>query len=151
MMSFSTAGSQVGGDSGAPSPQPQTQQLQPLQPDPTGHVSPLMTPQMGMGFDPRMSMMGMGMMSPGPMGWGDPRMSMFGGGQMDYSQMQGFPMQSPPPQSVPMQGGAAPYGNPSRSPSFDPPNVAAGHHTPPPRGSGNASPRPPPPPPPPAS
>ncbi|KAI0685511.1 hypothetical protein BC835DRAFT_1421155 [Cytidiella melzeri] len=52
MYAFSTAGSQVGGDTGSPG----------------AALNPMMTG--GMGFDPRMSMMGMGMMSPSMTGMG---------------------------------------------------------------------------------
>ncbi|KAF8638252.1 hypothetical protein AX17_002274 [Amanita inopinata Kibby_2008] len=69
MMAFSTAGSQVGGENGAGT--------QPLAPNMTGNMG-----VMG-GYDPRMSMMGMGMMNPlgmhmTGMSTFDPRFSMAG-------------------------------------------------------------------------
>ncbi|PFH52925.1 hypothetical protein AMATHDRAFT_172403 [Amanita thiersii Skay4041] len=91
MMAFSTAGSQVGGENGMPS--------QPLAPNMTGNMG-------GMGgFDPRMSMMGMGMMNPQmgmPLGMQmtgmstfDPRFSMNGGNAGPTGVMADMGLQPP--------------------------------------------------------
>lgn len=92
MMAFSTSGSQAGGDGGGQPP-----------------INPMMTGQsMGMGnFDPRMSMMGMPMMSPA-MGM-NPTMGQGMGPGMNPMAMGGMGMQ--------MTGGSA--FDPRYSPGFD--------------------------------
>ncbi|KZS94260.1 hypothetical protein SISNIDRAFT_453997 [Sistotremastrum niveocremeum HHB9708] len=142
MMSFSAAGSQVGGDGGG------SPAMRPLSPQPTGSMGMGMMP---MNYDPRMSMAGMGMPPMGmgmgmggmgmnmPMGpWGDPRMSMISPGPMSpfgYGPDGGL---QPPPQMYD-QGVMQPQGgSTSGSPAMGP----LRHGTPPSRGSRNATPNP---------
>ncbi|KAI0078739.1 hypothetical protein K474DRAFT_801299 [Panus rudis PR-1116 ss-1] len=112
MMAFSVAGSQAGGGEGANTP-----------------LNPMMTG--GSMMDPRMSMMGMPMMSPS-MGMNPAAMNGMSGMGMGMGQgMMGMGMgMGMTPQ---MTGGASPY-SPGFSPNFDggmrPPSEAGGANTP---------------------
>ncbi|KAI0091193.1 hypothetical protein BDY19DRAFT_1055339 [Irpex rosettiformis] len=105
MYAFSTAGSQMGGDGGNPAA-----------------MNPMMTGN-GMGMDPRMSMMGMGMMAPQMTGMGQ---GMMGPGMNPMG--MGMGMMGMNPQ---MTGGSMfdPRFNPGNE-GLQPPNEAGGTSTP---------------------
>lgn len=113
MYAFSSAGSQVGGDVGAASP-----------------MNPMMTGgamSMGAGFDPRMSMMGMPMMSPSMTGMGQgmmsPGMGPMGSGMSPMGMGMGMGM-GVGPQMTGASGFDARY-SPAND-SLQPPNEAGG-------------------------
>ncbi|KAA1467641.1 hypothetical protein DENSPDRAFT_877486 [Dentipellis sp. KUC8613] len=150
MMTYSQAGSQIGGEGGGPAP-----------------LNPMMTGASMGGFDPRFSMMGMQpMMNPMAMGGGGLTPNMTGGGMAGGGMMGGGMMGGMNPMGMQMTGGA---GFDPRMSQFDP-GMQAGNpdfsgqgrlsaqnnfNGPPsaqpsasgedvPRNSANASPRPPP-------
>lgn len=125
MMTYSTAGSQIGGENNVGPPPNQS-------PGPSNGM--MLSPG---GFDPRMSMMGMGMMNPMAMGGWDPRMTMFSPGPgMEFNNPAMMQSAGLMPQHTGMSNSQ--FGLPQ--PPFSA-QVRAG--TPPSRSSMNQSPAPP--------
>lgn len=108
MYAFSTAGSQIGGNDTGPAHQP---------------MNPMMTGNtMGMGFDPRMSMMNMGMMGMNPMGMTPTGISGMGGGMGAMGGMGGMgfdPRMSMMGGGMGMQMTGASQFDPRMSPGLD--------------------------------